>query len=678
MAVQQPTPQPGQPRDLFERLAHQTREIAYVLLGLGLAAVVGAFLFNYRFSNPLLFTLWAAALAATFLGFGIYTLVRASQPGLTVAPDTWIRLLTALVGGLVGFFTALLGLLLPFTQPYKSVFVAGLSEWRQHPWYLVLVGGSLFGGLTLMFVSLQLTRPFERSRAELRRLVYGFNAVLGVLLLFLVLGLVNVLGYSNVQPFTYLGKTTDWTASSIYTLKDSSVNALRALDRPVKIYVLMNTRGDAELNALREIETLLDNCRRVSDRLNYEVISPHSSPRRMEELAKTYGLPPTADFGMLVVYGDGPSAPSQFISFRELFIVRGNPESGDFTFRGEGVLIRTVEYLKSGKSKVKIYITQGHGEPDLRNQEEGGLATLNRFLSNPNSQVVPLNLTGADPKVPEDATVVVVAGPHQKLSVKAVSALAQYSRGEPKLGAKKGKLLVMLDPVEQGGQWIESGLENFLRDQGVQVVQDRVLRIGDDPTIFLAVPDSGSQSKLAKAFATREFAFQLENARSVNILPPTEATRGVQTESLLIPFRGHPVWSETRLNINPVEVAQALARDDATAEKMVQEHPVKSVAVTVSDESGPRMVVFGGSTWVTNAGLSSQFRSYNLALFISCTKWLSGAADLGETAPEGAARTPWVLTTPEGELLRLQFLPLVLMLLGVCALGTSVWVVRRR
>ncbi len=528
MAEQQSTPQPGQPRDLFARLANQTREVAYVLLGIGLIALGGTLYLALRFgSDRLLFTIWAGSLAAIFLGFGLYTLVRVSQAPGVVSADTWLRLLTALVGGLVGFVTALLGLLLPFNQPYKTVFAAGLTEWRQHPWYLVLVGGTLFGGLALMFVSLQLTRQFERSRAELRRLVYGFNAVLGVLLLFLVLGLVNVLGYSNVEPFTFLGKTTDWTASGIYTLKPSSVSILQSLDRPVKLYILMNTRAAGSREVLSEIETLLENVRRVNDKITYEVISPHLEPRRVQELIADYDYSPEAPSGILVVYGDEARAPSQFIEQNKLF---RESEGGGLTFLGEGALMRALDFLKSGKSKARIYVTQGHGEPTLQGRGASSLGMLIGNLSNANSEFLPLDLRGAEPKVPDDATVVVVAGPLQTLSLTAVEALTHYYRGDQTPGAKKGKLFVMLDPVIQGGKMLDTGLEGLLREQGVQVNVDRVLIPNDAiPTSLLATGDPESNTRLAQALS-RDFYF-LKDARSVSKLPAPEGARG--------PARGH-------------------------------------------------------------------------------------------------------------------------------------------
>src|SRR5262249_55930416 len=124
-----------------------------------------------------------------------------------------VRVLVLLITAQIGFFAALLGLCLPFTDRLRNKFAAGPDEWGNHRGALFLCGGLLLGGLVLMFIGLQLARRLERTRTGLRRLLYGYNAVLGALLVALGLGLVNALAYSKVQWFSWLGHTVDWTSS---------------------------------------------------------------------------------------------------------------------------------------------------------------------------------------------------------------------------------------------------------------------------------------------------------------------------------------------------------------------------------------------------------------------------------------------------------------------------------
>src|SRR5262249_57451715 len=88
------------------------------------------------------------------------------------------------------------------------------------------------GGLVLMFASLQLARSVERVSAGMRRLLYGYNAVLTGLLLFAILGLLNVLAYVEMPPFSWFGKRLDWTPAHIHTLSQKSIDLLTSDNLP--------------------------------------------------------------------------------------------------------------------------------------------------------------------------------------------------------------------------------------------------------------------------------------------------------------------------------------------------------------------------------------------------------------------------------------------------------------
>src|SRR5262249_36202074 len=141
---------------------------------------------------------------------------------------------------------------------------------------------ALFGGLALMFVSLLPARAVERSDPALRRLLYGYNAVLTGLLMVVILAVVNILVYN------YFNVTYDWTEHAIYTLSDQSKNILRALEKPTEVYVIMVTN---DRQAFDDMRTLLDNCRAINDKLQVQYLSPDLDPDRIQGLATRYQLP---------------------------------------------------------------------------------------------------------------------------------------------------------------------------------------------------------------------------------------------------------------------------------------------------------------------------------------------------------------------------------------------------
>src|SRR5262249_45007827 len=119
-----------------------------------------------------------------------------------------LRLLVLVVGGLVGFIIALYGIRLAIK--WWATVTGGVEAWQGpegwRVWVCVLVE---LAGLAIMFASLLLARTEERSKPLLRRLLYGFNAVLTGLLLLALLVVLNILAY------IYLPTASDWTSSGL-------------------------------------------------------------------------------------------------------------------------------------------------------------------------------------------------------------------------------------------------------------------------------------------------------------------------------------------------------------------------------------------------------------------------------------------------------------------------------
>src|SRR5947209_2626590 len=150
----------------LEKLVPYRRQFSYALLGL---ALVGAVLLVVMLARSGA----VAALSSPVFYWGLFstlTLVVVGVLGLTLTPEGGVseaeqlRMLLLVLGGALGLFSALLGLLLPFLE-YRALFAGGAREWRREPRALVWTGLALFGGLILMFVSIQLTRGMERTSA---------------------------------------------------------------------------------------------------------------------------------------------------------------------------------------------------------------------------------------------------------------------------------------------------------------------------------------------------------------------------------------------------------------------------------------------------------------------------------------------------------------------------------
>src|SRR5439155_17553039 len=127
-------------------------------------------------------------------------------------------------------------------------------KWQgQGNWRLIYWIGAALAGLGIMFASLMLGRQQEESHPVLRRLIYGYNSALVVVLTFFLLVVVNVVA------FHYVPATSDWTSEKLYTLDETqSQNILKTLEEPVEITVLAEFPGDP---MVVEMKKLVDACR---------------------------------------------------------------------------------------------------------------------------------------------------------------------------------------------------------------------------------------------------------------------------------------------------------------------------------------------------------------------------------------------------------------------------------
>jgi hypothetical protein len=611
-----------------------------------------------------------------------------------------VRALLLGLGGLVGFATFAFGLALPWST-YKEVFAGGVTKWRAEPWALVWTALATLGGLVLMFASLQLARGVERTSGLMRRLLYGFNAVLSTLLLIAILGLVNVLAYVSVAPFSYAKQAIDWTGSGIYTISPAMQNLLADLKQPVKVYVLM----PRNLQVTQDVKTLLDNCRTFTNQLTWELASRDVNREKILDLQRRFALPDSQ--GLLLTYGAGEKPDYDFIKASDLFRQVNRPgEAVRYQLTGEGALFKSLRYLTEGKTHPVVYFLQGEGELSLegaaRGRDADSVSDLRRRLEQGNYTVKPLELGLKTRSVPSDASVVVVARPTRPLSSDAQKALRDYMTGA---GGKKGKLVVLMDVTAQGAQMVPSGLEGLLGEFNVKVGTGHIVSLREEAngTHVEALANPASNNPIARAFvpsSSRFLFFRFDNARVVEpINAPPRGGVTYKVDRLLLVPRELGVWEETDLSKNAAALAASLLAQARKGENVDQIEKMLSsqhlcVAVAVSESQGgmpeipnhpplnqkevPRMVVFGDAGWVSNDALSNPANAYNYDLFASCLAWLRERPDVGVGDTEAKERKEYALNVRADAIPRIEYLPLGLLFLVVVGAGMGVWVVRRR
>ncbi len=609
----------------------------------------------------------------------------AQQPDVLgdLSPGDRLRVATLAAAGAGGLATFIYGLLLVVFD-YPSVFVGKIEVMRENLRTIMLCALPLFGGMVLMYAGMALGRKFERTQATVRRVIYGYNAVLGAVLLLSILGLLNMLAYTHVPPFSSLGRTFDWTKGNLYTLQEGTRKTVEGLKEPVDIKVIFG-RDDP---TLQDVVLLLENVRLANPDVHWSIVSPYEEDNTLRELAKNYTIPGE---GLLILYGKPGAQVGEFIKKEELFVApdfdRRHPMGEEPIFQGEFALNKTLSYLEEGRTRTTIYFTQGHGELNYNdassNGRDQGLGKMAALLAKGNYDL----LQGPADKLPEKADVVVIAGPREELNEASLTALRRFLK--PGGGKKPGKLLILFDVTVLNDKMVETGLGKLVADYGVTVSDKQLLCAKmQNPRDVMVMPHVGGSNPIPKAFykGERGSVFPWYNVRSVQAGPPNPG-RPYTTEVLFDTYPPYLVWEEDNLKAEPADLARALLQDEKKFVERIAQQPLPvAVAVSESSASGlppghpgtgndkPVLIVFGSTSWASNRQAESA-GSFNL--MSGSLGWLRERPVLGE-APKPPERPTYELNVTDDQKFRMYWLPGILILMTIISLSLGVWLVRRR
>lgn len=621
-------------------------------------------------------------LAALFLFSGVVLRFRPAGAG---SPEDEARFTVLALGGLTGLCIAILGIVLSVQYWDRLTAWLRLGD-RDGAWKVILAIVTLVAGLAIMFLSLSSARTEERSSPVLRRLIYGYNTVLTGILLFLILAIVNVLAYLRLPAMV------DSTEAGIFKLSDRSKQILRSLEKPTTVYLIMAS----DAYAYDEMRTLLANAQDFAPELRVETLSPGREGSRIRELQKQY--PDISSEGVLVVYGDGPSAPGIFIKSEDIVKVNFAGRDRSETFEGEARLMTDLAFLSENKQKPVVYFAnQNAGEFDLNDSDprkDTGIGVLKTRLEKRNFDIRPLKFDTADPKVPDDATIVVLPNPRQPYTQPVAAALQKY------MTERKGKLVLLTDVPQRANSMPETGLEALLAGFKVDLGKDRILmrpvQIGQailrDPEIVLAtVARNALDAKSPLALNFEGYNLLFDQSRVVRPTtaptPPGQGEQPIRAETLIETRPGLPVWAESDLKTSPRQLLESFAKDPKLMRDKMSADPLP-IAVIVSESAPaampgapagpakPRMAVFGTANFISNARMDeTRSDSVYFDLFAGTLEWL-------RERPSNVGIEPRTyknyMLDPGTALFRLVFLPSILAFVCIIGLGVGVWVVRRR
>ncbi len=454
-----------------------------------------------------------------------------------------------------------------------------------------------------------------RNVVSERSTKYGANVLVGSLAFLGVLIVVNYLGARHSKRF-------DLTEQKVYSLSEQSINVVRNLENELKMFAFVEGGVNPELR------DLLSNYARHSSKVSYELIDPDKQP----ELAEKY----------------------QIRSYNTVRVEYGN-ESTSVTQPNEENITNAIIKVTRKTRKV-VCVIEGHGEPDLDDlQSPKGLANFRAALTNENYEVKKV-LLASEAKVPEDCSIVVVAGPQRPFLEHEMQAIEAYlDHG--------GRLLALLPP--RTGTEFSPLLAKWGIKLGNDVVVDQVVRLFQGPALGLTpLANTYGFHEITRDFKQRTIFPMTRSVKSdatgrtgltVVELVKTSPSSWAETDLEGIFQRGEASLDGNADLKGPVPVAAAV---DANLKQMGRDQ-----------EGVTRIVVFGSIEFASNRELDGTF--YNRDLLMNAVGWLVGESDLVSIRPR-AIRASRIQFTPEQSLMTF-YLTVLLIPQFLLIVGLAVW-----
>ncbi len=424
----------------------------------------------------------------------------------------------------------------------------------------------------------------------------GANTVAAGVLFTALIILVNMIAAGNVKRW-------DVTEARIHTLSEQSADILSALESDVTIRCFVNDESEER----KLLEQLLERYTAISDHVLVSYFDPDREPLEAEKEGATHGI---------VIVGSGGK----------------NTRTSDLSEEGITNAIKIVKKEVAGT----VYYLQGHGERGGGTEEAGDMGLIFEAMRNEGFEIEPLDQAAAG--VPEDASLLLVAGPGRPVSEAEASAVSEYLAGG-------GRCAMFFDPAVPddrfGGETLSgtTGFEELLSGWGISldhniILEERLsLFAGSVIGTEVIVSEYGFHETVEKLdgkntifYTSRSLSLD-ESGDSLSVTPLAYSSEGTS-------------WGETDADLL---YGEQKAEYDEGSDK------AGSLVLAAAAERGEgRLFVAGDSDIVSNQHIMNYF---NADLFLDAVYWLTGEEDFISIRPRNIRSSHLLLTATEMNLM---------------------------
>jgi len=497
-----------------------------------------------------------------------------------------------------------------------------------------LVWGGLLSLLIFFYVNFTDIRTFIAKRST------RHSANMSVMIVIFV----TIIGLIGMMSVRYKVRV-DLTESGRYSLSQQTVKILKSLEKDVDAVAFY--RSDER--SKQAMHDLLKEYSYHTPKFNFWFVDPDKRPI---ETAK-YGV---TSYRTTLILADGKQEIVGFESEEKV----------------TNALLKVI----SDQAKT-IYFLQGHGEKSLEDGEEQGYKSAKAAIEKETFKVKELLLVNQE-SVPDDAAILVIAGPKKDILPGELEKISRYVDGG-------GSVLFLLDPLLAPD--ISEHLQAYGFKVGNDIIIDKQSKMLGANYLTPVVMEYNQKHMIGRDF---DFVTFFPVARSVEVEEqPTEGKYNLAKT-------GSSSWAKSKgtldeeeiefnsdedqrgpINLASVSVVKVVDGENSISSK--KDEPANSSALTPKDNLKEgvnrwgRIIVVGDSDFADNAYLDLMG---NKDFFLNTIGWLAQETALVSVRKKSTELSPLTLTDQQSNLafwICVVLAPTLILAIGVGMVGRRRW-----